>query len=37
MDPAVLLQSKGDDAPSGDDLEYDPTFTDMELAGQPGE
>jgi type VI secretion system protein ImpA len=37
MDPAVLLQSKGDDTPSGDDLEYDPTFTDMELAGQPGE
>ncbi|NRB16306.1 MAG: type VI secretion system protein TssA [Rhodobacteraceae bacterium] len=37
MDPAVLLQSKGDDTPSGDDLEYDPTFTDMELAAQPGE
>ncbi len=37
MDPAVLLQSKEDDAPSGDNLEYDPTFTDMELAAQPGE
>ncbi|MBY6067869.1 type VI secretion system protein TssA [Leisingera aquaemixtae] len=37
MDPAVLLQSKGDDAPSGENLEYDPAFTDMELAAQPGE
>ncbi|PCJ07783.1 MAG: type VI secretion system protein TssA [Rhodobacteraceae bacterium] len=37
MDPAVLLQSKEDGAPSGDNLEYDPTFTDMELAAQPGE
>ena len=37
MDPTVLLQSKGDDAPSGDDLEYDPVFTEMELAAQYGE
>ncbi|MDC0660506.1 type VI secretion system protein TssA [Leisingera sp. SS27] len=37
MDPAVLLQSKGDDAPSGENLEYDPAFTEMELAAQPGE
>jgi type VI secretion system protein ImpA len=37
MDPAVLLQSKGDDLPSGENLEYDPAFTDMEIAGQPGE
>ena len=37
MDLAVLLQSKGDDAPSGDNLEYDPAFTEMELAAQPGE
>lgn len=37
MDPAVLLQSKGDDAPSGDNLEYDPVFTEMELAAQPKE
>ncbi|QDI78298.1 MULTISPECIES: type VI secretion system protein TssA [Leisingera] len=37
MDPAVLLQSKGDDSPSGDNLEYDPAFTEMELAAQPGE
>lgn len=37
MDPAVLLQSKGDGSPSGDNLEYDPAFTEMELAAQPGE
>lgn len=37
MDPAVLLQSKGDDSPSGENLEYDPIFTEMEIAGQPGE
>lgn len=37
MDPEVLLQTKGDDAPSGDNLEYDPVFIDMELAAQPGE
>lgn len=37
MDPAVLLQSKGDDAPSGDNLEYDPVFTEMELAALPKE
>lgn len=37
MDLAVLLQSKGEDAPSGENLEYDPAFTEMELAAQPGE
>lgn len=37
MDPAVFLQSKGDDSPSGENLEYDPIFTEMEIAGQPGE
>ena len=37
MDLAVLLQSKGDDSPSGENLEYDPTFTAMQLAAQPGE
>lgn len=37
MDPAVLLQSKGDDSPSGENLEYDSVFTDMELAAQPVE
>ncbi|MCB1363805.1 MAG: type VI secretion system protein TssA [Rhodobacteraceae bacterium] len=37
MDLAVLLQSKGDDSPSGENLEYDPAFTAMQLAAQPGE
>ncbi len=37
MDVSVLLQPKGDDAPSGENLEYDSVFTDMELAAQPGE
>ncbi len=37
MDSAVLLQSRGDDSPSGENLEYDPLFTEMEIAGQPGE
>ena len=37
MDLAVLLQSKGDELPSGENLEYDPVFTEMELAAQPGE
>ena len=37
MDPAVLLQPKSDDSPSGGNLEYDPVFTEMELAAQPGE
>ncbi len=37
MDLAVLLQSKGDESPSGENLEYDPIFTEMEIAGQPGE
>ncbi|MDX2484799.1 MAG: type VI secretion system protein TssA [Pseudodonghicola sp.] len=37
MELAVLLQSKGDDSPSGENLEYDPVFTEMELAAQQGE
>lgn len=37
MDPEILLQSKSDTAPSGENLEYDPVFTEMELAAQPGE
>ena len=32
-----LLKSHGDGAPSGDNLEYDPDFIAMELAGQPEE
>ncbi|WP_299044441.1 type VI secretion system protein TssA [uncultured Tateyamaria sp.] len=37
MDLDVLLQSHGEDAPSGADLEYDPVFTELEIAAQPGE
>lgn len=37
MGLTVLLQSRGDDSPSGENLEYDPVFTEMELAAQPGE
>ncbi|MGR3562724.1 MAG: type VI secretion system protein TssA [Heliomarina sp.] len=37
MDPVELLKPRGDDAPSGENLEYDPVFVEMELAGQPGE
>ena len=37
MDVTILLQSKGEDSPSGSDPEYDPDFTEMELAAQPGE
>ncbi len=37
MDPAILLKPRSDDAPSGENLEYDPVFVEMELAAQPGE
>ena len=37
MDPVVLLQARNEDSPSGENLEYDPVFVDMELAAQPGE
>lgn len=37
MDVAKLLEPLGDDAPSGENLEYDPAFVEMELAAQPGE
>ncbi len=37
MDLEALLKTHGDDAPSGENLEYDPAFTEMELAAQPGE
>lgn len=37
MDPEVLLKPRSDDAPSGENLEYDPVFVEMELAAQPGE
>lgn len=37
MDLEALLQSHGDDQPSGEDLEYDPAFAELEIAAQPGE
>ncbi|MFN3825809.1 MAG: type VI secretion system protein TssA [Pseudorhodobacter sp.] len=37
MDLADLLSSRGDDEPSGENLEYDPAFISLELAAQPGE
>lgn len=37
MDVDALLQSHGEDAPSGEDLEYDPAFTELEIAATPGE
>ncbi|MTI00416.1 type VI secretion system protein TssA [Roseibium sp. RKSG952] len=37
LDLDSLLQCFGEDTPCGEDLEYDPEFTDLELANQPGE
>ena len=37
MDIDALLQTFGEDAPSGEDLEYDQSFTELEIAAQPGE
>jgi type VI secretion system protein ImpA len=37
MDVDALLQVHGENAPSGDDLEYDPEFTNLEITAQPGE
>lgn len=37
MDLTALLNSHGDDEPSGENLEYDPAFISLELAAQPGE
>ncbi|WP_375175981.1 type VI secretion system protein TssA [Pseudooceanicola sp.] len=37
MDLEELLKSHGEDAPSGEDLEYDPVFMELEIAAQPGE
>ena len=33
----ALLTSRGEDAPSGENLEYEPVFAELELAAQPGE
>lgn len=37
MDVARYLEPRGEDSPSGDNLEYDSDFIAMELAAQPGE
>ncbi len=37
MDLEHYLRRFGDDAPSGENLEYDPEFTELELAATPGE
>lgn len=37
IDVDALLASFGEDSPSGEDLEYDPDFSALELAAQPGE
>lgn len=37
MDVAALLSPRDDEEPSGEDLEYDQDFTEMELAALPGE
>lgn len=37
MDIEKLLQPHGEDDPSGEDLEYDQAFTELEIAAQPGE
>jgi type VI secretion system protein ImpA len=37
MDLTELLRRHGDDEPSGENLEYDPSFISLELAAQPGE
>lgn len=37
MDPEVLLEPIGEDSPSGENLEYDPVFVEMEQAAQPPE
>lgn len=37
MDVSKLLEPHGDDEPSGENLEYDPAFVELELAAQPGE
>lgn len=37
MELSAFLKSFGDEAPSGENLEYDPVFTELELAAQPGE
>ena len=37
MDLEPLLSPRSDDAPSGENLEYDPSFMNLEIAAMPGE
>ncbi len=37
MDLSSYLEPRSDEPPSGENLEYDPAFTDLEIAAQPGE
>ncbi|MEM9125618.1 MAG: type VI secretion system protein TssA [Pseudomonadota bacterium] len=37
MDLTSYLEPRDDEPPSGENLEYDPAFTDLEIAAQPGE
>ncbi|WP_171208212.1 type VI secretion system protein TssA [Ruegeria sp. HKCCA6948] len=37
MDLSSYLEPRGEEPPSGENLEYDPAFTDLEIAAQPGE
>ncbi len=37
MDLSSYLEPRDDEPPSGENLEYDPAFTDLEIAAQPGE
>lgn len=37
MNTAELLEPRGEDNPSGENLEYDPVFVDLELSAQPGD
>lgn len=37
MDLSSYLEPRSDEPPSGENLEYDPVFTDLEIAAQPGE
>ncbi len=37
MELSSYLEPRSEDQPSGENLEYDPAFTDLEIAAQPGE
>jgi type VI secretion system protein ImpA len=37
LDLSPFLGARSDESPSGDNLEYDPAFIDLEIAAQPGE